>query len=574
MRSFVKVFLVLFIPIFIALVLTFYFTHSMMLANARHELLQEMENKWVILALQSKDLAVTTPESHARLTEMTRQTSLRITVVDHGGKVLLDSRVPFDQIASMENHKGRPEIKDAIYSGDGFSTRLSGTTNIQMLYFARKLSDNRVLRLAYPATYVESLQEKFTAQVVWAFFCLSLVVLLLSLYFARKVSLPVQKLNYIADNIESGKTNIHFPRFRDPSMAKIAGLIYRIYAGMQKKNLELTRDQQKLSHIFTSMDQGVLLLDKEDVILHANPWLEKKFGINFIPGISLYHAINDIHLIGFFRDILEQSRDTTRVPLHQDIFDVSLKQIEDQKLLLIRNVTKQVEYESFKAELTGNISHELKTPLALIMGYAETLCDTPDIEEATRLRFLDHIYSSSVRLNDLINDIIELHKLESIGDTFVLEKATPLTEIEADIGSLYAENSDKELLLNTDLTEVGILPEHLQSILINLIDNAIKYSEGKRVVAAIQRSEGGLMVRVDDQGPAIDLTDRERIFERFYTCSQSRNKQHSGTGLGLSIVKHIANLYGGNVRVETNEEGGNRFIIRLQEKSISPESEG
>ncbi len=571
MRSFVKVFLVLFIPIFIALILTFYFTHSMMLTNARHELLQEMKNKWVILALQSKDLAVTTPESHARLTEMTQQTSLRITVVDHGGRVLLDSRVPFDQIASMENHKGRPEIKDAIYSGDGFATRFSDTTNMQMLYFARKLSDNKVLRLAYPATYVESLQKKFTVQVIWAFFCLSLVVLLLSLYFARKVSLPVQKLNYIADNIESGKTNIHFPRFRDPSMAKIAGLIYRIYAGMQKKNLELARDQQKLSHIFTSMDQGVLLLDQENIILHANPWLETKFGIDFISGISLYHAINDIHLISFFSDILEQSRETTRVQLHDDTFDVSLRQIEDQKLLLIRNVTKQVEYESFKAELTGNISHELKTPLALIMGYAETLRDTPDIEKATRLRFLDHIYDSSVRLNDLINDIIELHKLESIGDTFILEKATPLSETRADIGALYAENSEKELLLNTDLTEVGILPEHLQSILINLIDNAIKYSEGKTVVAAIQRSEAGLMVRVDDQGPPIDMADRERIFERFYTCSQSRNKQHSGTGLGLSIVKHIANLYDGSVRVETNDEGGNCFTVRLQEKPISPE---
>ncbi|NOQ51127.1 MAG: hypothetical protein GQ578_02750, partial [Desulfuromonadaceae bacterium] len=151
MRSFAKVFLVLFIPIFIALVLTFYFTHSMMLTNARHELLQEMKNKWIILALQSKDLDFATRESHARLTEMTRQTSLRITVVDRRGRVLLDSLVPFDRIASMENHKGRPEIKDAIYSADGFATRFSSTTDMQMFYFARKLSDDRVLRLAYPA---------------------------------------------------------------------------------------------------------------------------------------------------------------------------------------------------------------------------------------------------------------------------------------------------------------------------------------------------------------------------------------------------------------------------------------
>lgn len=573
MRSFAKVFLVLFVPIFIALMLTFYFSHGMMMSNARHELLQEMKNKWVILAQQSKDLTLATQQSHERLAEMTRQTSLRITLVNREGKVLLDSLVPLERTPEMDNHKGRPEIKDAIYSGDGFATRFSSTTDMQMFYFARTLPDDRVLRLAYPATYVESLQSKFTEQAIWVFVCLSLVVLLLALYFARKISLPVQKLNYIADNIESGKTHIHFPRFKDPSMAKIAGLIYRIYSGMQKKNLELARDQQKLSHIFTTMDQGVLLLDKENAILHANPWMEKEFGIEFVPGTSLYHATNDIHLINFFSDILKQTREAVRVSLHHDVFDISLKPVADQKLLLIRNVTRQVEYETFKAELTGNISHELKTPLAMIMGYAETLRDTPDIDETIRSRFLENIYGSSVRLNNLINDIIELHKLESVGDGFAIDEAISLVDVENDIRAFYAENSDKTLLLKTDAAEVRVLPEHLQSVLTNLIDNALKYSEGDCIAARIQSTDDGLMITVDDQGPLITEADRERIFERFYTCSQSRNKQHSGTGLGLSIVKHIANLYDGAVRIETNSEGGNRFAVQLQEKRVSPQAE-
>jgi len=566
MRSFAKVFLVLFVPIFVALLLTFYFTHGMMMSNARSELLEEMKNKWVILAQQSKDLRLTTLESHQRLAEMTRQTSLRITLVDRGGKVLLDSLVPFAGIAEMENHKGRPEIKDAIYSGDGFATRFSSTTGMQMLYFARLLSEDQVLRLAYPATYVESLQRKFTEQALWAFFCLSLVVLLLALYFARKVSLPVQKLNYIADNIESGKTHVHFPRFKDPSMAKIAGLIYRIYAGMQKKNLELARDQQKLSHIFTTMDQGVLLLDKDDAILHANPWLEKEFGTKFLPGTSIYQATNDIHLINFFSDILKQTKETNRLSFYQNVLDVNLKQVAEQRLLLIRNVTRQVEYEAFKAELTGNISHELKTPLAMIMGYAETLRDTPDIDEKIKSRFLDNIYASSVRLNSLINDIIELHKLESIGEGFEIHEATALEDVKNDIKAFYAENSDKFLALESDDAEVRVLPEHLQSVITNLIDNAMKYSEGEQVSVTMECRNERLTVTVDDQGPLISEADRERIFERFYTCSQSRNKLHSGTGLGLSIVKHIANLYDGVVRVETNSEGGNRFIVILCEK--------
>lgn len=568
MRSFIKVFLVLFIPIFIALIFTFYFTHSMMLVNARHELLQEMKNKWVILASQSADLLNPSAKNYSRFVEMTRQTSLRVTVVDRDGRVLLDSLVPYQQIPQMENHKGRPEIKAAIYSGEGFSTRFSDTTKMQMVYFARKLSENRVLRLAYPATYLDSLQEKFTEQVIWAFLCLGGVILLLALYLARRVSLPVQRLNYIADSIESGKEHIHFPRFKDPSMAKIAGLIYRIYSGMQKKNLELARDQEKLNHIMSSMDQGVLLLDDEDIILHANPWLRHEFGVDFNSGTSLYHATNDISLISFFSGILKSSAAVFRISLEQNVFDVNLKFLDGQKLILLRNMTRQVEYESFKEELTGNISHELKTPLSMILGYAETLRDNPDLDEKTRTRFLDHIYTSSMRLNNLINDIIELHKLESVGGGFQVEQATLLTDVVTSLRAYYLDTGSKSLQFETDDIGVHILPEHLQSILTNLIDNALKYSAGEFVSARLTRSDGGVMVRVDDQGPIIEESDRERIFERFYTCSQSRNKQHSGTGLGLSIVKHIANLYGGYIKIESNKDGGNCFTVWLGEKVI------
>ena len=568
MRSLVKVFLVLFVPIFIALIFTFYFTHNMMLTNARHELLQEMKNKWVILALQRADLVDASAENYSRFAAMTRQTSLRITVVDRNGRVLLDSLVPYQQIPRMENHKGRPEIKAAIYSGEGFSTRFSDTTKMEMVYFARKLSENRVLRLAYPATYLNSLQEKFTEQVVVAFLCLGGVILLLALYLARRVSLPVQKLNYIADSIESGKEHIHFPRFRDPSMAKIAGLIYRIYSGMQKKNLELARDQEKLSHIMRSMDQGVLLLDDENIILHANPWLRHEFGVDFDSGTSLYHATDDISLISFFSGILKSSAEVSRVSLEQNVFDVSIKFLAGQKLILMRNITRQVEYESFKEELTGNISHELKTPLSMILGYAETLRNNPDLDEKTRTRFLDHIYTSSIRLNNLINDIIELHKLESVGEGFRVAEATSLADVVASLRAYYLDTGSKFLQLEADAVGVHILPEHLQSILTNLIDNALKYSEGEFVSARLTRDDGGVMICVDDQGPVIEESDRERIFERFYTCSRSRNKQHSGTGLGLSIVKHIANLYGGYIKVKSNDDGGNCFAVWLEEKVI------
>jgi len=204
----------------------------------------------------------------------------------------------------------------------------------------------------------------------------------------------------------------------------------------------------------------------------------------------------------------------------------------------------------------------------MILGYAETLRENPDLDEKTRTRFLDHIYTSSIRLNNLINDIIELHKLESVGEGFRVAEATSLADVVASLRAYYLDTGSKSLQLEADAVGVHILPEHLQSILTNLIDNALKYSEGEFVSARLTRDDGGVMICVDDQGPVIEESDRERIFERFYTCSRSRNKQHSGTGLGLSIVKHIANLYGGYVKIKINDDGGNCFTVWLEEKVI------
>jgi two-component system phosphate regulon sensor histidine kinase PhoR len=168
-------------------------------------------------------------------------------------------------------------------------------------------------------------------------------------------------------------------------------------------------------------------------------------------------------------------------------------------------------------------------------------------------------------LNDLINDMIKLHKLESVGGGFAVDVATSLLAVRDDLRSFYAD-ADKQLVLEAEEIRVHILPEHLQSVLTNLIDNAVQYSEGETVTARMQRSGAGVKISVDDQGPLIAENERKRIFERFYTCSRSRNKRHSGTGLGLSIVKHIASLYDGSVQVEPNGEGGNCFVVMLQEK--------
>ncbi|MDY0190965.1 MAG: HAMP domain-containing sensor histidine kinase [Desulfuromonas sp.] len=563
MRSFSKVFFILFVPIFLALLLTLYFSQRMIMSDARQELVQEMANMWYLIAPQSQAIEGLTAENYASMANLTKKTSLRITLLEGDGRVILDSLVPYEQITSMENHKNRPEVKQALYSAQGVASRFSHTKNIDMLYMARRLSDGRVLRLSYPATYVESLQRNFVNQALYSFAFLSGVILLLSLYFARKVSLPIQRLNYIADTLEAGKSNIHFPHFKDPSMAKIAGLIYRIYSSMQQKNVALDRDQQKLNHIFVNMNQGVLLLDNENCVLHVNPWLEKELGTKIALNCSLYNASNNVQLINFFNQLINNESSAFRLPLNDSIFDISRKVVDGQILLLLRNVTAQAEYESYKEQLTGNLSHELKTPLAMIMGYAETLSDNADIDEALRTKFVTNIYNASLRLNNLINDVLELSKLESVHEAFAVIEGVSLSEVANDIREFYAADDAMELNINCDSSVVMVRNEHLLSILTNLIDNARKYSTGSRIIVNMAKLDNTTQITVEDQGPQIDMADRDRIFERFYTCSTSRNKSHSGTGLGLSIIKHIAQLYAGAVWIENSDDGGNRFVVQL-----------
>lgn len=566
MRSFTKVFLIIFVPILLALLLTFYFSQQMIMNDARQELVHEMDNVWFLLERQCADIDHLDASNYAAMVAITRRTSLRVTLIGADGRVVLDSLVPYGRIGAMENHKGRPEVKQALYSDDGVAFRFSTTKNMHMLYFARKLADGRILRLSYPATYVEALQRNFTRQMVYSFLFLAVVVLSLAIYFARKVSLPIQRMNYIADNLEAGKTNIHFPHFRDPSMSKIAGLIYRIYSNMQQKNVALDREQRKLKHIFTTMNQGVLLLDSDNCVLYVNPWLQHALGIEVVSGSSLYNSSNDVQVINFFNELISKTGESFRLPLKEAVFEVNRKVVEDQILLLLRNVTSQVEYEAYKEQLTGNLSHELKTPLAMIMGYAETLRDNPAIDEQTRNKFVGSIYNSSLRLNNIINDVLELHKLEAARVDFAVAEEVALSAIAAEVRAYYGvDGADgvNWLRIDSDGAMATLHQEHLLSVLTNLIDNARKYSTGVEVMVEMHREGQNVVITVDDQGPQIPPAQRERIFERFYTCSRSRNKQHSGSGLGLSIVKHIASLYDGSVTLEANNYGGNRFVVRL-----------
>ncbi|WP_027390347.1 ATP-binding protein [Chrysiogenes arsenatis] len=570
MKSFGKVFLTIYLPIACVMLVVFSFSSTLLQDAARQELVREMQNKWNILATIDRFPTEFNAEMHQRHQQVTRDTSLRITLIAPDGTVISESHHDASTIATIDNHIARPEVIEAMARKTGYSLRHSDTTGMAMIYYAAKLPQSEmILRLAYPSTYLDQLRAEANRQHIAIFILCFFVVALIALYLARKITLPIQKLDFIAENVEAGNVDIEFPRFQDKTMTNVVELIYRIYRAMQQQKEALESEQAKLNHIFAILEEGIVLLDERNTILHANQKAEDYLGVSLPAGANILGDVNHFKIITFFKQILDSNskKDWEKFLFEEHIFEVSYRRLTKEKLIVFFDVTEEARYEEYKAELVGNISHELRTPLAMIMGYAETILNDPDMPPATARRFLEIVFKSSRRLSDTIDDILKLSKLESKGNQFEITAPTMMSELRDELQERFGRlDNGRSLCFNIALESARVQYDHLLSILSNLIDNALKYSRGTHIHIALFRRDGQVWLEVEDEGPVIPREERERIFERFYTVSKSRNQSISGTGIGLSIVKHIVQLYRGSAIVVEGSRNGNLFRIRLREK--------
>lgn len=565
MRSYLKVFFIIYVPIVIILGIGYKLTNNVMISNAIKEVHAEMLTKAEIIK-GYKISDTFSPETHAILSGISKNTNLRVTIIGKDGKVIDDSYYNLHKIGTMENHSKRPEIISAMKTGTGSSTRRSTTAEESMNYYAFRYNDNIILRLAYPISYIQSLQSAILKQNVSIYLILLLTVGVIALYLARRISEPIRQLSEVADKIEAGETKIYFPSFSDKTMTKLVSVIYRIYSSMNQKTKLLEQDEQKLNHIFSILDEGIILLDARNAVLHFNMKANHYLATDLRIGENILKQTNEMEVLSFLKEIAtatESGRHQLR--LKGKIYELFVKTFENEKLAAFYDITERAEYEQFKTELIGNITHELKTPLAMIMGYSETIMNDPDMDKKFHDKFINIIYKSSNRLNLLINDILKLHKLEMQKEDIKIEEATVGSDLCEEIEAYY-QDRPQNIMINSNAQEMFILREHLMSVITNLVDNAVKYSTGENITVDINQNDGKVTIEVSDEGPAIPAEEQERIFERFYTMDKSKNQGSTGTGLGLSIVKHIVSLYNGDVFVKTNRKHGNTFTIVLTEK--------
>lgn len=561
MKLFFRYFILISISLMAIISLGFYFVVSSIsetVVAERKDLLENYSKLIHVIAPNRSDLSM----GNNLIKVLAESLEIRVTAIEKDGRVFYDSTFNNSSIKNIENHLGRKEVDDAISKGEGTDIRVSSTVGVNSLYYAKLIDSDYILRVSFPFRNIENYIVDFKYHIIAIFTILILAVTLLSYYFSKRLSLPLENLNDIINKIEKGES-IELENYYSTN-DEISKLIYRLYNNMNIRENALLEEKKKMNFILSSLTDGVALLTDKWMILYRNDKYIEMFGND---AIDIFNELKDFESLKLFNDLKQKGDGKHFVRYKNKFYEVILKSYNKYKILVFHDSSDQMRYHAFKSELIANISHELKTPVSIIMGYSETLMNS-DIDAETREKFSKKLYESSLRLDNLITDIIQLHALESSGRNFLVEKGINTYELKHELEEIY-KDSAKKISFTFDDAYVGVLKEHILSIYKNLIDNAITYSTGENVYVGFKKAADKLILTVDDEGPVIPEDERGKIFERFYTTSKSRNKKNSGTGLGLSIVKHTSEIYNGYVELIKGIYGGNCFKVVLSDKLSS-----
>jgi two-component system phosphate regulon sensor histidine kinase PhoR len=480
--------------------------------------------------------------------KMTKEIGFRITLLNNAGHVIYDSQVA----GEMESHSDRPEVKAAAAGEPIFSARDSESVGVKTLYYARKISPDVILRVASPMEYYETQRSIFVRQTVLAVVFLIGAVLIFGLIVFGSLSRVYREMSRAVRLAKDGGQEL--PSLENADLDEALFSLSKVTRELKDKNRENEELNRRLIYILSSINEGVIFICGTKILFHNRRAEE-------ILGLPIPESVTQITKKEVL-DILAQVRNSqpSQLKLGSKTIQYYQTHSEDKLLAIFHDQTEKEKYLSYKSDLIGNISHELKTPLALILGTSEVILKDTQMPRPILEKFSGTLYKNALRLNSLLDDLILLHQLESRPET--INEECDLEIIRSEIEEMV-DPGEKKVEYIFDRGTVNFHGTHLLSILTNLINNAVKYSQGSNIQAGVHLKDNCLEISVADEGPAIPESEHERIFERFYSRSASRTRSHCGSGLGLAIVKHLARLYQGQVRITVNELGGNTFWVRL-----------
>ena len=482
----------------------------------------------------------------------------RVTYIAEDGSVLFDSEADED---SMENHGQREEIKEASEKGSGTAVRTSDTLSKKTLYYALRLKDNSILRVSSEQYNVPGIVGGMIQPVLIMLVIMAVLSYMIASRLSRNIVNPINALD-----LEHPEENQIYDE-----IAPLLTKINRQQKSLQKEISDAKRQQEEFSMITENMEEGFVVIDSHTEILSNNSSALNLLGAEPEKGRRGVLALNRSE---DFQNAVERVLAGQHVLSNMDLAGTSCQVTanpvyhENQvtgAVLLIQDVTERMRGEQMRREFTANVSHELKTPLTSISGFAEIIQDGYVKPEDTK-KFAGRIFKEAQRLITLVNDVIKISQLDEGKIQFEKETVDLYEETREIFKHLEpkAEEAGVHMYLYGPHIKVNTVKTILEEILTNLCDNGVKYNKpgGSLTVTLSQEGEATQVV-VEDTGIGIAQEDKNRIFERFYRVDKSHSKAIGGTGLGLSIVKHGSLFLGAKMKVESSLGEGSRFILTL-----------
>lgn len=515
-------------------------------------------------------------------------TNERLTFVRADGKVLGDSDQKPEQ---MDNHLSRPEIVSAAANGVGYTTRYSDTLKENMLYAAIPVKNEAQETTGFLRISMSLEQVGKSIRSLWYFLISGLIILFLiagivSYRIAKGITHPIEKMTKVAQQITNMNYQSRVPTYNNDEVGQLGQAINRMSESLQQQMARIQENERRLQGVMENMMSGIMMIDREERIILLNPAAEYILGFSSqeLLGKKYNEAKQQYEFTKLIQECIE-SQDPIRDEMvfyypAERILDIHLSPIahEDEEwsgvLIVIHDITAVRRLERMRSEFVANVSHELKTPIAAVKGFAETLLAGALNDKETAVSFLQIIFDESERLNRLIGDILELSKIESKRIPMNFSPIYLPEFLERSLSVLRKEAEKKHIELSMQVDDdiyIEADEDRLRQIIINLLSNGITYThDGGKVkvrVEPLDKNADGdyerLRLIVSDTGMGIPKKDLPRIFERFYRVDKARSRSSGGTGLGLSIVKHLVELHKGTIRVDSEVGVGTRFTIEL-----------
>ncbi len=519
--------------------------------------------------------------------EIGNNLDLRVTIINSSGKVLGDSELDAEKLANLENHLYRPEVQQALKTGLGQSKRYSITVEKELLYLAT-LFDNQnnqgIVRLSIPLSEIEFITSSLRKLLLFALVISFAFALVLNFLVAIFISKPIKEMSWVANSIARGDFSKKTFRLRtNDEIQDLAKALNYMSDQVKLRIDQVTASKSHLETVLLSMVEGVMVIDSQANILLVNKALCELFYIKEeVVGKKPIEALRNIEIQELAEKILDAKKSletkevTILIPEERHLLIHATPILREKKtegaVLVFHDITDLRKLERVRRDFVANVSHELRTPATSIKGYAETLLEGALEDKANAKEFIKIIHSDSQRLAYLVNDLLDLAKIESGKLHLDLKPCSIKSILKRVLVMLDKKIKEKRLKIKIDIppktAKVLADKESISQVFLNLIDNAIKYSlEGGTVTISAFEKNNMAYIQIKDQGIGIEQKNIQRIFERFYRVDKGRSRQLGGTGLGLAIVKHIVVAHKGSVAVESKFNYGSTFTFTLLKAS-------